>query len=89
MWISKSEWDDLNKRIRELENSVTYKQPTMRIYEVLEKYATCYDRGFRKSIEITLETAIRDVARHVGLEFKYIEGKPPAAELVPIPKAKK
>jgi hypothetical protein len=100
MWISKKRFEAMEKEIASLNRRVSeaygalesashltvFVQDAEREHTATGVHSYFYYGPQWVSAKIKLTDAVEAIAKHVGLELKYIEGKPTRAELQPIKK---
>jgi predicted transcriptional regulator len=96
MWVDKKRFEDMEKEIASLNRRVSEAYSALESYSHLTVYQRAemetsqagphgyiyYGPQF-VSAKIQLTDAVEAIAKHVGLELKYVEGKPTRAEFQP------
>jgi hypothetical protein len=97
MWISKKRLEAMEKQIASLERRVSEAYSALESYSHLTVFTQDKEREHTAagvhayfyygpqwvSAKIKLSDAVEAIAKHVGLELKYIEGQPTRAEFQP------
>lgn len=102
MWISKKRFEAMENELRDLRKElqeIKYKAPTFEKFIVREGVLNPYafmsfgqnqlDYWTTKPIELSLPSAIRMLADHVGVTFSHEDTKPARIFIEPIAKTKK
>ena len=85
MWINRSKWEAINKRLDDLEKKIPgtpYSEPlTFTVYDetVRKSYASAGICDWYRMVpkqEITVKDAIERILKHLGVELTYVAGTP-------------
>lgn len=98
MWISKKRFEALEDQLRKMREAVQdlkYKSPEHEQFIVIEGVHNPYfgigscQQWIHKPVTISLPSAVRMLADHVGATFVHISGTEPRIAVEPITKPKK
>ena len=86
MWVSKAKWEEMEKRLKALEDRKYDDRFT--VYKKMDPmYMSVYSWHNWPSADITVKALVEKILEKLGMELAYIEGKPETVEMVKAKKA--